>query len=430
MKVLMFGWEFPPNISGGLGTACYGITKSLADFPDVGITFVIPKAQGNETKNKIKLIGANQIDLIKSKIRKERLTLPVECYSVESQIVPYVSPASFEKRSQYQSNRSIPESSPEQLPQNMAFSGGYGRNLLDEIQNFSVISEYISTQTDFDVIHAHDWLTFPAGIAAKKLSGKPLVIHIHATDFDRSGGKINPRVFNIEKEGMDLADKIVCVSNRTRQMVIDNYHIDPEKTTTVYNGVEFSNSQKLTLPLQKNSDKIVTFLGRITLQKGPGYFIQVAKLVLSRMKNVRFIMAGNGDLYGDIIRKVAAEKIGDRFLFTGFLEGDDVCRMLKLSDVFVMPSVSEPFGICPLEAMQSGVPAIISKQSGVSEIVKHAIKVDFWDVHAMADAIHALLTYPAMNHMMTTNAMNESREIKWEHTAQQLRRIYLEMIRA
>ena len=427
MNVLMFGWEFPPNISGGLGTACYGITKSLSSFSDIEITFVIPKAHGNEQKNKVKLIGANQINLIKSKIQKERLHFPIKCYGIESEIVPYVSPETYE-RQQSHLLENIKSQTSKFGPNYLDFSGGYGSTLMSEIHNFSVISEYIAKQTKFDIIHAHDWLTFPAGIAAKKISGKPLVIHVHATDFDRSGNNVNPRVFQIEKEGMEEADQIVCVSNRTRNMVIEKYGIPQNKTTTVHNGVDFSTTKKIEVLPKNPNEKLVTFLGRITYQKGPGYFIQVAKLVLSKMKQVRFVMAGSGDLYFDMVPKVAEEGIADRFLFTGFLKGNDVCRMMKLSDVFVMPSVSEPFGICPLEAMQSGVPAIISKQSGVSEVVKHAIKVDFWDVHAMADAIHGLLTYRALNSMMTKNAQEETQEIKWEYTAQKIHKIYQDLL--
>ena len=212
-------------------------------------------------------------------------------------------------------------------------------------------------------------------------------------------------------------------------MVIE-FHTEYHKTkaTTVHNGVDFSTTKKIEVLPKNPNEKLVTFLGRITYQKGPGYFIQVAKLVLSKMKQVRFVMAGSGDLYFDMVRKVAEEGIADRFLFTGFLKGNDVCRMMKLSDVFVMPSVSEPFGICPLEAMQSGVPTIISKQSGVSEVVKHVIKVDFWDVYAMADAIHGLLTFPALKQTMTSNAKKESKKIKWEHTANKLRNLYQDIL--
>jgi glycosyltransferase involved in cell wall biosynthesis len=428
MNILMFGWEFPPNISGGLGTACYGITKSLS-ASETKITFVIPKAYGNEPNNQVQLIGANQIDLIKSKIRTERLEFPVECLSVESQMVPYVDPELFRKQYMAKQEKLRSTKTSSQSPA-VEFTGKYGPGLMSEIHNFAVVSEYIASQTRFDVIHAHDWLTYPAGIAAKKISGKPLVVHVHATDFDRSGGKINPRVFQIEQDGMEQADSVICVSNRTRQTVIDKYKIPAFKTRTVYNGVEFSKTDTTSpLPL-KDKNKIVTFLGRITLQKGPEYFIRVAELVLHRMKNVKFIMAGNGDLYHDMIQKVAGSHLADRFFFTGFLKGDDVCRMMKLSDVFVMPSVSEPFGICPLEAMQSGVPTIISRQSGVSEVVKHAIKVDYWDVHAMGDAIHALLCYPSLAKMMVRFGQLESGNIKWEDAAAKIQTIYRELLLA
>ncbi len=426
MNILMFGWEFPPNISGGLGTACYGITKSLS-ASDTKITFVIPKTYGNEPKSQVQLIGANQIDLIKSKIRTERLEIPVECLSVESQMVPYVDLEQFRKQHMAKQEQLKSTTTSSKSPV-VEFTGQYGPGLMSEIHNFSVVSEYIASQTQFDVIHAHDWLTYLAGIAAKKLSGKPLVVHVHATDFDRSGGKINPRVFQIEKEGMEQADCVICVSNRTRQTVIEKYKIPAFKTRTVYNGVEFCKTNKtISLPL-KDKNKIVTFLGRITLQKGPEYFLQVAELVLSKMKDVKFIMAGNGDLHHEMIRKVAHSHLADRFFFTGFLKGDEVRRMMRLSDVFVMPSVSEPFGICPLEAMQSGIPTILSKQSGVSEVVKHAIKVDFWDVHAMSDAIHALLSYPSLSKMMVRFGKKESGSIKWEDAATKIQAIYRELI--
>jgi glycosyltransferase involved in cell wall biosynthesis len=427
MKVLMFGWEFPPNISGGLGTACYGITKSLSSLSDVDITFVIPKAHGNEQSNRVKLIGANQIDLIKSKIHLEKMQLPIKCFGVESKLIPYIDPVDYETQASF-ILEDIKSKSSSEIANSIKFSGEYGPNLMNEIHNFSVVGEYIASQTQFDVIHAHDWLTFPAGIAAKKLSGKPLVIHVHATDFDRSGGKVNPLVYQMEKEGMQQADCIVCVSNRTREIVINNYGISADKTTTIYNGVDFEKNNQIDLRTTGTKEKTVTFLGRITRQKGPEYFIKVAKLVLDKMAHVKFVMAGSGDLYYEMVRKVAKLKMADRFIFTGFLKGDEVCEMMKLSDVFVMPSVSEPFGICPLEAMQSGVPVIISKQSGVSEVVKHAIKTDFWDVHAMADTIHGILSYPALAKMMVSNGKKEVIGIKWEDAADKIHKIYQDLL--
>jgi glycosyltransferase involved in cell wall biosynthesis len=427
MKVLMFGWEFPPNISGGLGTACYGITKSLAAIPGTDITFIIPKAYGNESKNNIQLIGANQVDLIRSKIRRERLQFPATCYSIESQIVPYVDPRTYETLNEYKVEKTGTTIKQTHTP-TILFTGKYGPNLMSEIHNFSVVSEYLASQQDFDVIHAHDWLTFPAGIAAKQISHKPLVVHVHATDFDRSGGQVNPDVYRVEKEGMDHADAIITVSNHTRRIVIEKYHIPPMKVITVHNAVEpVSDSMPDPAKLLRK-EKIVTFLGRITMQKGPEYFVRIATQVLSRMKNVRFVMAGSGDLYTKMISLVAKAGISNRFHFTGFLKGPDVLRMLKLSDIYVMPSVSEPFGISPLEAMQCGVPTIISKQSGVSEIIRYAIKADFWDVNAMADAICDILNCKPLYRTLAKKGKKEVERIRWDKPARKIREVYQQVL--
>ncbi|HCC69697.1 MAG TPA: 4-alpha-glucanotransferase, partial [Bacteroidales bacterium] len=283
-------------------------------------------------------------------------------------------------------------------------------------------------ENDFDIIHAHDWLAYPAGIAAKNVSGKPLVIHVHATDFDRSGGSVNPVVYNIEKAGMDAADRIITVSNLTRETVIHNYRIDPSKVMTVYNAVEPVGGVYDEYDPRAINDKVVTFLGRITMQKGPEYFIEAAYRVLQVMNNVRFVMAGSGDMMERMIKRAAALNITDRFHFTGFLRGMDVYWMLRLSDVYIMPSVSEPFGISPLEAMQSNVPVIISKQSGVSEILTHAVKIDFWDIDAMADAIHAILTYPALSKMFIEKGRQEVETLKWENSARHVRDVYLDVM--
>jgi len=308
------------------------------------------------------------------------------------------------------------------------FSGKYDQNLLEEIYKYSIVAEVIARDNEFDVIHAHDWLAYPAGIAAKRVSGKPLVIHVHATDFDRSGGSVNPQVYAMEKEGMDAADKIITVSNLTRSIVIEKYNIDPHKVVTVYNAVEpLSTDEKI--KLKKGVDeKIVTFLGRITMQKGPEYFVEAANLVLQKMDHVRFVMAGSGDMMNAMIKRAAELKITDRFHFTGFLKGDDVFDMFHMSDVFVMPSVSEPFGIVPLEAMQSNVPVIISYQSGVSEILKYAIKIDYWDTYAMADAIYGLINYPALHSMFKEYGKVEVDNLLWRTSAKKVRNIYREVI--
>ncbi len=301
-------------------------------------------------------------------------------------------------------------------------------NLYEEIANYALVAGEIALKEDFDVIHSHDWLTYPAGIAAKRASGKPLVIHVHATDFDRSGGNVNPTVFEIEKMGMHLADKIIAVSNLTRNTVIEKYGIHTDKVVTVYNAVDpLSDYEKLQLK-RGITDKVVTFLGRVTLQKGPEYFVQAAYKVLQKMDNVRFVMAGSGELLEKMILWTSSLGISDRFHYTGFLKGDDVFKMFSISDVYVMPSVSEPFGISPLEAMQSNVPSIISHQSGVAEILNYALKVDFWDVDALADAIYGLLNYPALSEMFKKHGMEEVQEMKWENSGKKVYSIYQEFV--
>jgi glycosyltransferase involved in cell wall biosynthesis len=427
MKVLMFGWEFPPHISGGLGTACYGLTRGLSAQGDMDILFVVPKAFGDEDQETVRLLGANEVNLGEKIIDYQELLQKIKYIEVGSNIIPYTSPEEYEKLSESEQNQNK-ELVYTRIGGKFEFTGGYGWNLFQEISNYAIVASNIAKQYSFDVIHAHDWLTYPAGIAAKQASGKPLVIHVHATDFDRSGGSVNPGVYEIEKRGMDAADKIIAVSNLTRNTIINNYGIPADKVETVYNAVEPAENWKPGKKIEKSNDKIVTFLGRVTLQKGPEYFIEAAYKVLQKMSNVRFVMAGSGELLVRSIHRIAELRIGDKFHFTGFLRGDDVKKMFALSDVYVMPSVSEPFGISPLEAMQSNVPVIISRQSGVSEILKHAIKLDFWDIDAMADAIYGILNYTGLSNYFIKFGKTEVENLKWENSAMNVREIYNTLI--
>jgi glycosyltransferase involved in cell wall biosynthesis len=419
----MFGWEFPPHISGGLGTACYGLTKGLSELNETEVIFVVPKAFGDEDQSAIQLIGANNISINQREIQFENGGNKIDYYEVNSPIIPYVGEEEFWKlkTGRYSKNTKFVQTDE---GFRIDFSGTYGANLLQEIKNYALVSSVIAANNTFDIIHAHDWLAYPAGIAAKNISGKPLVIHVHATEFDRSGGNVNPNVYAIEREGMEIADKIIAVSNFTRNIVIDKYGIPPEKITTVYNAVEPLANERKTLFRKGVNEKVVTFLGRITMQKGPDYFIEAANLILKKMNNVRFVMAGSGDLMNSMITRVSELGIADRFHFTGFLRSDDVYQMFDMTDVFVMPSVSEPFGIVPLEAMQSGVPVIISNQSGVAEILENAIKIDFWDTHAMADAIYGLLNYPSLAQFFKQEGKLEVENLKWINSAELVREVY------
>jgi len=290
----MFGWEFPPHISGGLGTACFGLTKGLAKINQFGVIFVVPKAFGDEEQSAIQLIGANNVSISRKEIRFEDVQQKIDYYEVDSKLIPYVGEEEFwtlKSRKYSKETRFVQTNNGFKIE----FSGKYGPDLLQEIRNYALVAEIIARENQFDIIHAHDWLTFPAGIAAKKISGKPLVIHVHATEFDRSGGNVNPKVYAIEREGMEIADGIIAVSSLTKNIIVEKYGIPPGKITVVYNAVE-PVPDETDKGLQKGvNEKIVTFLGRITMQKGPEYFIEAAKLVLKKMNNVRFIMAGSAD---------------------------------------------------------------------------------------------------------------------------------------
>lgn len=454
MKVLMFGWEFPPHISGGLGTACYGLSRGLA-YQDVDILFVVPKTFGDEDQQSVKLIGASQVP-VKQRIyqfsppgssqpaeNEYRGESRMTYFEVGSDLMPYLSPEEFEEHIRERvlhqdyllTNKNKPDPSQseawteiKETISTLDFSGKYGPNLLQEVSNYGLVAAEIARENQFDLIHAHDWLTYPAGIAAKKASGKPLVIHVHATEFDRTGEYYNDLVYGIEKAGMEAADRIIAVSNLTRNTVINRYGIDPGKVVTVYNAVEPVTDQKRPDLMKLPGEKVITFLGRVTYQKGPEYFMEAAHLVLKHTDHVRFVMAGSGDLLRKMIRRAARLGITEKFHFTDFLRGADVDQMFALSDVYVMPSVSEPFGISPLEAMRSHVPVIISKQSGVSEILKHAIKVDFWDIEAMADAIYGLIAYRGVSDMFSAYGIEEVENLKWEKAALRIKDQYERVI--
>ncbi|MBW2992130.1 glycosyltransferase family 4 protein [Candidatus Woesearchaeota archaeon] len=396
-KVLMFGWEFPPYASGGLGTACYGLTKSLSRQGN-DIIFVAPKADP-ESHKFLKIVPA---DMKKIKIR-----------GINSPVTPYMTSEEYEKE-----YRLYSKSKEKTI---------YGRNLKEEVERFAKCAEKIAVDEDFDVIHCHDWLTFKAGINAKKKTGKPLVVHVHATEFDRGGGNgVNQYVYDIERLGMSKADKVIAVSNFTKNKIVDNYGISADKIEVVHNAVEF-NDNKIERQKINENDKVVLFLGRITLQKGPEYFIDAAEKVLSKIKNVKFIVAGSGDMEFRMIERAAELGLGDKILFAGFLQGEDIDRAYKMADVYVMPSVSEPFGITPLESMRNGTPVIISKQSGVSEVIKHCLKVDFWDTDEIANKIIGVIKYKEVYDELKKNGGEEILGFSWDIPAEKCSNVYSEV---
>lgn len=395
MKVLMFGWEFPPLSSGGLGTACYGLTRGLSK-KGVEITFVLPYQFDAEHPDFLKMVSTSNI-----KIRK-----------ISSALQPYMGPQDYKKSMDRKSSPKI-----------------YGSTLFDEVRRYTMAAEKIAEEEDFDVIHCHDWMTFGAGIRAKRKKKKPLVLHVHATELDRTGGhKVNQHVYDLEREGIHKADMVISVSNFTRDKLITHYGVQPEKVRVVHNAVDFSQHYYNEDFAIKKTDKVVLFLGRITLQKGPDYFLYAAKKVLECEKNVKFVIAGTGDMEPHIIEKAAELGIAANVLFTGFLNQDDVEKAYKMADVYVMPSVSEPFGITALEAMKNKTPVIVSNQSGVSEVIRHCLKADFWDVDELSNKIISLLRYNTLHEALKDNGYFEVKKFSWDVPAQKCIDVYNELI--
>lgn len=419
----MFGWEFPPHISGGLGTACLGLTKGLSQIDDLEVAFVVPRKWGDEDLPDITFIGADQIPVIQKPIQFGDVKARLRYYELHSHLIPYLGTAEFEAmkaEKMAEENRFIEVTDEGKV----IFNGGYGFSLFQEIDYYALVAEKLARELDFDMIHVHDWMCFRAGMAAKRASGKPLVVHVHSTEFDRCGKSVNPAICTIEKEGLAAADKVIAVSNLTRSIVIRNYGIDPRKVVTVYNAVDAADYSEVAVSKPYNPDKVVTFLGRVTAQKGPGYFIEAASLVSKKIKNVRFIMAGRGDLLDEMKRKASELNLAGFIEFPGFVADEEIGELFLSSDVFVMPSVSEPFGLVALEAMQAGVAVIVSNQSGVAELVKNALKVDFWNAEAMAKAIVRLLDDDPFRNKLAQNGKKEARKLLWKNSAEKIFNAY------
>jgi glycogen(starch) synthase len=551
MRVLMFGWEFPPFKTGGLGTACYGLTRGLKHM-GVEVIFVMPKSCGAEESEHVKVIGAKDIridpdemadytydqsieaseavevidardirtdsdemenytydqsieaseavEVVDAKdirtdsdemenytydqsieaseavevidardiragpeetedythVRLVKVNVPLSPYArpeqhLEVQEVWRVNQRKLTETSEPSDKvverQEIHEKNPSKTQElrherqrevtvvnkpSVKTSGDgelYGKSLFEEIEEYTSKAKIIAGTEKFDIIHAHDWMTFQAGIEARKVSGKPLVVHIHSTEYDRTGGWYpNSAVCDIEQTGAREADQVITVSGKTKRTIVENYSIPAEKISVVYNAIDADVSAANRFAERPLERKIVLFLGRMTLQKGPDYFLEAASKVLKKEPDVMFVMAGSGDMMYKVIERAGDLNIGHKVLFTGFLRGPEVDRMYDMADVYVMPSVSEPFGIAPLEAMSHGVPVIISRQSGVSEVIKHALKVDFWDVDRLADRIISVLRYRALRDMLGENGKSEMSSFSWDNSAIQCINIYSKIL--
>jgi len=443
MKVFMLGWEFPPFISGGLGTACHGLTKALSNL-GVHITFVLPKSvdTGNATHvhmltpqscRPLPAAGTSSVEI------SEELK-NIQFHTVSSPLQPYMTPQQYQKKLEeiIKQKKLLSSQSQQMLDQWLerefetvtAAAGQYSGDMYAESHRYAAAAVHLALQQDFDVIHAHDWMTYPAGIAVAAVTGKPLVVHVHSTEFDRSGEHVNQMIYDIERRGVHAANKVIAVSYLTRNILLTRYGILGDKVEVIYNGVEAEDSSRISAHQVgiRSDEKIVLFLGRITMQKGPEYFLMAARKVLEEIENVKFVMAGSGDMMHRIIEMAAQMGIGHKVLFTGFLRGEDVNKVYQMADLYVMPSVSEPFGIAPLEALNHDVPVLISKQSGVAEVLTHVLKVDFWDIQEMANKIIAVLKYPPLQMTLREHGNFEVRKLKWSGAAQKCLRLYQDMV--
>jgi glycosyltransferase involved in cell wall biosynthesis len=422
----MFGWEFPPYISGGLGTACYGITRGLT-HKGVEVLFVIPRAREGDLKSHVRLVSASRVQVPREIHSTTEFFRRMKLRTINSLLRPYLTATEYTRILQ-----EVRESSRTLLPKTSAASilemtGDYGPNLFAEIARYSEVAEVLARTERFDIIHAHDWMTILAGIRAKHASGKPLVLHVHALEFDRSGENVNQQVYALEKLGLENADHIIAVSYYTRQILIDRYGVAPDRISVVHNAVSRRNVTHAYHVERTHREKVVLFLGRVTFQKGPDYFVEAAAKVLQKVPDVTFVMAGSGDMLPRMIERVGQLRIGHHFHFTGFLRGPEVERMYALTDLYVMPSVSEPFGISPLEAMIYDIPVIVSKHAGVAEVMTHALKVDFWDIQDMANKIIAVLKYPALSREMCRNCRHELRNIRWDVAGEKIAAVYRQL---
>jgi len=420
----MLGWEFPPFFSGGLGVATYGIVNALRHKADIRL--IIPTCEGSSSLSNVSIIGLDSIgraqaaheqgpfplDEIATEVH--RLSLPLSPYQYINELLQ--SPSTAESK----------ETSfrPENLPLIQSLFSDkdvYGVNMRIKVDLYTQLATQISAEKNFDVIHAHDWITFAAGLKIKSNSHRPLVLHIHSLETDRAGESVRNEIYEIEKHAMHEADRVISVSQYTKDQIIKHYAIDPEKITVVHNGITPDIKRKVPHVLR---DKLVIFLGRITHQKGPEFLLETAEKVSRVYERVKFIVAGTGDEFAKLLESSAYKKMGNKFIFAGFLSKEKVDELFSMADVYFMPSVSEPFGITALEAVQHHIPSVLSNQSGVGEVIRASLHADFWDTDKYANYLYALLKYDALGHTLSMQAAEELNSLTWEHTADKIWNIY------
>ncbi|MGM5481319.1 MAG: glycosyltransferase family 4 protein [Nanobdellota archaeon] len=420
----MFGWEFPPFFAGGVGIVCFELVKQLVS-EGIELEYIMPYCPDTVNPGFVDVMNTKKL----ARKYDGEVSTNIQVKRVRSLLSAYQTKEEYEHTLQQVKKQELGLDSSDDSSDNTLKL--YGEDLLDEIDRFAKRTAVLTEHGDFgefDVIHAHDWTTFQAATVAKRLSGKPLIVHCHITEVNKNAGKgVNKEVYEIERAGFFAADIVIAVSTGIKQTLIDHYGVPGEKIRVVHNGGVSMEPVKTRVSEFKGNNRIVSFMGRITGMKGPENFIRMAQKVLAHVPNTKFIMAGSGDKLQDCINLTKELGIHDKFYFHGFYSRKEANFFFDISDVFILPSLMEPFGVTPLEAMQKETPVIVSKQSGVSEVLNHCFKVDFWDIDKMASQTIALLKYKRLHTTMTEMGYTEAKSVDWKAPAQKCIQIYNEL---
>lgn len=404
IRVLTFGWELSPVMSGGLGVVCRDLTDALVS-KGLNVTFVVPKLPYAILDTGFTLVNANDINLDSISIKKLAIDANLSPYYEDIQLSTY-------------SNKKF-----------VTDADLYGKNLMQEVERYGLSAAKLANTVPHDIIHAHDWMTGIAAMKAKAVSKKPIVFHVHSTEYDRTANNPHPLILDYERNALLAADKIIAISEYTKKIIVEKYSINAAKIQVVYNAINTEETESDTsITKQTTNNKTVLFLARLSMQKGADYLLKAAQMVLKKRKNVKFIIVGKGPMLPELIDLSFELGISNNVIFAGSLDHSKVDRAYKDADLFVMPSVSEPFGLTCLEAIKNGTPVLISKQSGASEVIKNALKVDFWDVEAMASKILSVLEHDSLASSLQTNGYYDLRKLTWSSQADKVITVYQQLL--
>lgn len=424
MKVLMLGWEYPPKISGGLGIASQGIAKGLAQS-GVNVDFVLPRTAGATSTKRLQLLDANDYPTKGTEITEvlEEITSEIRYLEVGTRLMPYLTKVEFEKIA-FETTTVKKQVAEEVVLEKINLNGGYGPDLLQEIAKYAIAVVNACKETKYDIIHAHDWMTFQAGIMAKAVTGAPLVLHVHSTEYDRSAFQKDPQIFELEKKGLQKADKIIAVSDRVKKLLVKKYAVKSTRVEVIHNAISAAEIKSHRKPRSIKQSPKVLFVGRLTDQKGPSRFLDIALEISRVFPTATFTIAGDGHLRSDLEAKAEHAQLAKKIKFTGFLSHQRTLRAMSAHDLLLLPSISEPFGMAALEGAIAGVPVIISKEAGVTELVKSLKSIPYWDTHNWVKESISLLDKPSKASHYAERLTKEVKRLNWKLVGEQMKDVY------